>query len=105
MSTLIGSDFVALHGQHTLQYADWMDVYTLAKAEGIGEYLDSYDFEDFLGLAVYVFITTQSQDVRQQLSFLFPKLGSSIVLPLLKILCKKEVFVEQALSTGQKLEP
>lgn len=95
MSTLIDSDFVALHSQHTLQCADWLEVYALAKEEGIGECLDSYDFEDFLGLAVYLFITTQSQSTRQQLSSLFPKLGSAIVLPLLKILCKEAVFVER----------
>ena len=95
MSTLIGSDFVALHRQHTLQHADWLAVYALAKDEGVGERLDSYDFEDFLGLSVYLFITTQSQQTREQLSQVLPKFGSAIVLPLLKILCRKEIFVEQ----------
>ncbi|ESA38354.1 hypothetical protein N836_02310 [Leptolyngbya sp. Heron Island J] len=95
MSTLIGSSFVALHSQHTLQYADWLAVYTLAKDEGVGEHLDSYDCENFLGLAVYLFITTQSQGTREQLSRLLPKFGSAIVLPLLKILYRKEIFVEQ----------
>ena len=47
MSTLIGSDFVALHSQHTLQCADWLGVYALAKEEGINERLDSYGFDDF----------------------------------------------------------
>ena len=95
MSILIGSGFVALHSQHTLQHADWLAVYALAYDEGVGECLAAYDFEDFLGLSVYLFITTQSPGTRQQLSQLFPKFGSAIVLPLLKILCRKELFVEQ----------
>lgn len=97
MPTLIGSGFVELHSQHTLQYADWLAVYALAKDEGVGERLNSYDCEDFLGLAVYLFITTQSQGTRQHLSQLLPKFGSAIVLPLLKILCRKEIFVEQTI--------
>ena len=95
MPTLIDSDFVTLHGQHTLHSADWLTVYAIAKDEGVGKRLDSYDFDDFLGLAVYLFITTQSQGSRQELSQLLPKFGSAAVLPLLKVLCKKDVFAEQ----------
>ncbi|MBX2866094.1 MAG: hypothetical protein KTR27_21280 [Leptolyngbyaceae cyanobacterium MAG.088] len=94
MSNSIDSDFVALHSQHTLQHADWMTISELAKAENISGCFYAWDFEDFLGLAVHLFVTTQSQDVRQQLSQLLPKFGSAVVVPLLKILCKKEVFAE-----------
>ncbi|MEM6256234.1 MAG: hypothetical protein AAF821_25250 [Cyanobacteria bacterium P01_D01_bin.156] len=97
MSTSISPGFVTLHSQHTLQHTDWLVVYTLANQEGVGEHLDSYDFDDFLGLAVYLFITSQSQDTRKQLSQLFPKFGSAIVLPLVKILCKQDIFVEQSI--------
>lgn len=97
MHTSIDSDFVALHSQHTLQHADWLAVFAIAKNEGVGEHLDSYDFEDFLGLAVYLLVTTQSQYNREQLSQLLPKFGSAVVLPLLKILYKQDVFAEQAI--------
>lgn len=99
MFNMMDPGFVALHSQHTLQYSDWMTISNLAKSENIDESLDSWDFEDFLGLAVYMFVTTQSQDTRIQLSQLLPKFGSAAVLPLLKILCKRKVFVEQGIPT------
>lgn len=99
MSNLIDSDFVALHGQHTLQHTDWMAVYTLAKNESVGEQIDTYGFEDFLGLMVYLFITTQSQAAREQLSHLLSKCGSAVVLPLLKILCRQDTFIAKEVPT------
>ena len=99
MSNMVNSGFVELHSQHTLQHADWMTISGLAKAENLGECFLSWDFEDFLGLAVYLFVTTQSKDTREQLSQLLPKFGSAAVLPLLKILCKKEIFVEKTIPT------
>ncbi len=95
MSNFIDSDFVALHSQHVLQYADWMSISDLAKAENVSECFDAWDFEDFLGLAVYLFVTTQSQGTREKLSQLLPKFGSAAVLPLLKILGRKETFAKK----------
>ncbi|MEM9808341.1 MAG: hypothetical protein AAF959_24015 [Cyanobacteria bacterium P01_D01_bin.56] len=99
MVNMMDPGFVALHSQHSLQHADWMKIADLAKAENVGKCFDSWNFEEFLGLTVYLFVTTQSQHTREQLSQILPKFGSTAVLPLLKILLKKEVFAEKAIPT------
>lgn len=95
MPTLQDTHFAALHSQHTLQQADLFAIYAFANHEGMNETIDSYSFEDFLGLTVYLFITSPSQDAREQLAQLLSKFGSAAVLPLLKILCKKDLLVEK----------
>lgn len=94
MPTIQDTRAAAFHSQHTLQQADLLAIYALANHAGVDEAMDSYSFDDFLGLTVYLLITTSSQDMRQQLAQLLSKFGSAAVLPLLKILCKKDFLVE-----------
>ena len=91
MSTPPDSRFIELHSQHTLQYHDLLTIYNLAKDEGMAENIDSFSFNDLLGLTIHLFVTTQSQRTREQLSQQLPKFGSSVVLPLIKILCHKQL--------------
>lgn len=95
MPTLQDTRFIALHSQHTLQQSDFLAICAIANQEYVEDLIDSYSFEDFLGLTVYLFITTPSQDTRKQLARLLSKFGSAAVSPLLKILCKKEFLVEE----------
>lgn len=95
MSTLQDTRFADLHSQHTLQQTDLLAIYAFASNECVDDPIDSYSFDDFLGLTVYLFITTPSQDTREQLAQLLSKFGSAVVLPLLKILCKKDFLVEE----------
>lgn len=95
MPTFQDTYSIALHSQHTLQQADLLAIYAFANHEGVDQTIESCSFDDFLGLTVYLFITTPSQDIREQLVPLLSKFGSAAVLPLLKILCKKDFLVER----------
>ena len=87
MSTLPDARLTALHGQHSLQSDDFLTVCNLAKAEGRHEPVDAYGFTEFLGLAVHLFVSTQSHHRREQLSQVLSKFGSAVVVPLVKIVC------------------
>ena len=87
MSTLLDTRLIALYSQHSIQYGDLLEIYELSTTETTVESLDTYRFDELLGLVVHLFVTTQSQKTREKLSALLPKFGSAAVLPLLKILC------------------
>ncbi|MEM1252301.1 MAG: hypothetical protein AAGI69_07695 [Cyanobacteria bacterium P01_H01_bin.21] len=87
MSTLLDTRLVALYSQHSIQYGDLLEIYELSTTETTVESIDTYRFDELLGLVVHLFVTTQSQQIREKLSALLPKFGSAAVLPLLKILC------------------
>ncbi|MGD1952522.1 MAG: hypothetical protein ACFB14_23195 [Leptolyngbyaceae cyanobacterium] len=88
MSTLLDTRLIALYSQHSIQYGDLLEIYELSTAETTVECIDTYRFDELLGLVVHLFVTTQSQQTRKKLSTLLPKFGSAAVLPLLKILCR-----------------
>ena len=77
-----------LNRQHSLQSQDFLKILTLANAEGLDDGIDTYSFEEFLGLTIHLLVTTQSQYTREQLALQLPKFGSAVVLPLIKILCR-----------------
>ena len=87
MSTLLDPRLVALYSQHSIQYGDLLEIYELSTTETTVESIDTYRFDELLGLVVHLFVTTQSQQTREKLSALLPKFGSDAVLPLLKMLC------------------
>ncbi len=80
--------FIALHSQHAIQSHDVLKISDLANAEGIVNNIEAYSFDEFLGLTIYLFVTTQSQSIREELSFYLSKFGSAAVLPLIQILCR-----------------
>ena len=88
MPILLDARLIALHSQHSIQGRDLLKICALAKAEGMVADIDAYSFNDFLGLTIHLFVTTQSQHTREQLALQLPKFGSAIVLPLIKILCR-----------------
>ena len=87
MSTFPNARLTALHGQHSLQSDDFLTICNLAKAEGRIETVESYSFNEFLGLTVHLFVSTQSRHTCEQVSQILPKFGSAVVLPLLKVTC------------------
>lgn len=96
MTTLSNAQKIALYTQHSLDSTDWQRICQLANVENGSKQqvqkLESLSFEQFFGLAVHTFISTESTATRQQLSELLPKFGSRAVLSLFKILfhCKSE---------------
>ncbi|MEO0349338.1 MAG: hypothetical protein AAF282_04725 [Cyanobacteria bacterium P01_A01_bin.15] len=86
MPHLSDTRLIALHSQHSIQSHDLLTICNLAKAEDSVETIESSNFDQFLGFAVHLFVTTQSQHTREQLSQKLPTFGSAAVLPLLKIL-------------------
>ena len=86
MSVLLDTRLISLHSQHTIQRCDLLKIYELSTAEATVKNIENYSFDNFLGLAIHLFVTTQSKHTRKQLSALLPKFGSAIVSPLLKIL-------------------
>ena len=97
MPTLLSNPLTILHSQHSLQHADLLTIYNLASLENIDDDLDSFSFAELLGLTIYSFVTTQSQDSRKHLSNLLPKFGSAVVLPLLRVLSRKDSLVSENL--------
>ncbi|MEM6450227.1 MAG: hypothetical protein AAF703_07935 [Cyanobacteria bacterium P01_D01_bin.105] len=97
MIMLSNAQRIALYNQHSLTSADWQLICQLANVENISEkqsqQLASLNFEQFFGLAIHSFISTQHYFNRQQLADLLPKFGSRAVLSLFKILfhCKSGV--------------
>lgn len=85
MPLLPNVQFTALQAQHSLQSNDLIRICHLAKVEGIFKSIESWNFEQFFGFTLHLFITTESPHTRQQLSQLLPKFGSRVVLPLIKI--------------------
>lgn len=98
MPTLPNNYLLELHSQHSLQSTDLLTIYQLATLENIDESFESFSFDELLGLTVYLFVTTQSQNTREQLSRLLSKFGSAVVLPLLRILSKKDFLDPESLS-------
>ena len=97
MPTALSNHFTELHSQHSLQRVDLLTIYHLAALEEMDDSIDSFSFEELLGLTVYSFVITQSQDSREQLSGLLPKFGSAVVLPLLRVLSRKDAVVSESL--------
>ncbi|MEL6491804.1 MAG: hypothetical protein AAFQ95_17745 [Cyanobacteria bacterium J06621_3] len=77
-----------LQAQHTLEQSDWLNIYAIAQTENNSQAqseIDSFGFEQFLGFTCHLFVTTGSQQSREQLATILPKFGSIAVFPLLKI--------------------
>ncbi|MEL6230226.1 MAG: hypothetical protein AAFR24_09975 [Cyanobacteria bacterium J06627_3] len=104
MSTLFDTHLVALHSQHSIQSHDLLMIFDLAEAEGMVENIDSYSFDDLLGLTVHLFVTTQSPSIREQLALQLSKFGSAAVLPLIKILCRVQSIDNIQLLVQKSLE-
>ncbi|MGB7088335.1 MAG: hypothetical protein WBD47_22460 [Phormidesmis sp.] len=85
MSPLSTAQLTALHDQHSIQGDDLALICHLANVEGIFEGIESWSFEQFLGFTLHVFITTDSQYVREQIALKLPKFGSVVVRSLIKI--------------------
>ncbi|MEO0430808.1 MAG: hypothetical protein AAF151_03850 [Cyanobacteria bacterium J06656_5] len=86
MPTLFDTHLIDLHSQPSIQSHDLLTICALAESEGMSESLESYSFDQFLGLTIHLFITTQSQDTREQLAQQLTKFGSAAVAPMVKIL-------------------
>ena len=86
MPTLFDTHLIDLHSQPSIQSHDLLTICALAESEGMVESIDSYSFDQFLGLTIHLFVTTQSQDIRQQLAQHLTKFGSAAVSPMVKIL-------------------
>lgn len=104
MPTLLDDRLVSLHSQHSLDSHALFEICALANAEGMVDAIDSYSFKDFLGLTIHLFVTTQSQETREQLALQLPKFGSEVVLPLLKIVCRIQSQKNLQSLTQQSLE-
>lgn len=104
MPTLLDTQLSALYSQHSLQNQDLLTIVTLAKAEDVVDNIETYGFDDFLGLTIHLFVTTQSQQVREQLALKLPKFGSAVVLPLVKILCRMQTRDQVQLLAQQSLD-
>ncbi len=85
MTALSTANSNALHAQHSLQSQDLLLICQLSDVENAVEETQSFTFKQFFGFACHLFITTDSSDVRKQLSDLFPKFGQIAVLSLVKI--------------------
>ncbi|MEL6247997.1 MAG: hypothetical protein AAFR99_03240 [Cyanobacteria bacterium J06629_9] len=94
----------ALLSQHTLQSDDLLLICELANVDGIENQIDSWSFEQFFGLAVYLFVTTESSHTRRQLAQVLPKFGSRTVLSLVKILHQHQLPTELRLLALQSIE-
>jgi len=88
-----------LQAQHTIQSDDLLKICHLAKIENVFEKIESFSFEQFFGFTCHLFITTDSQQVREQLAAILPKFGSVAVFSLLKI---SHHFSTVESSTGQE---
>lgn len=91
MPTLFDAHLVALYSQHSIQSQDLLKICDLAKTEDMIANLETYSFDNFLGLTIHLFVTTQSQHTREQLALQLPKFGSAVVSPLIKILCRLQM--------------
>ena len=98
MSVVSSAQRNALYSQHSLNSHDWQTICQLAsldiESESQLQQIASLTFEQFFGLAVHSFITTENAATRQQLATLLPKFGSRAVLSLFKVLlhCDKLTF-------------
>lgn len=85
-----------LHTQHTLQSQDISLICQLANAESnvenTLEQIQSWSFEQFFGFACYLFVTTESSNIRKQLANLFPKFGKISILSLVKIVHHSDLY-------------
>lgn len=91
MPALPKTHLISLHSQHSIQSHDLLTVWNLAQAEGMAEGCESHcSFEQFLGLAIHLLVTTQSQQTREQLAQQLTKFGSAAVLPVAKILYRMD---------------
>ncbi|MDV3353358.1 hypothetical protein D0962_05830 [Leptolyngbyaceae cyanobacterium CCMR0082] len=104
MSILFDASLVALHSQHSIQSQDLWEICACAHDEGVDDNFSTYSFDDFLGLTVHLFITTQAQQVRQQLALKLHKFGSAIVSPLIKTLHQMQTQEEIQLLVQQSLD-
>jgi len=102
--TMPDTHLTALLSQHTLQSDDLLLICELANVDGIENQIDSWSFEQFFGLAVYLFVTTESSHTRRQLAQVLPKFGSRTVLSLVKILHQHQLPTELRLLALQSIE-
>lgn len=104
MPTLLDPRLVALHSQHSIQSQDLLEICELATTEGMLEDFASYSFNDFLGLTIHLFLTTQSQQTREQIALQLSKFGSAVVVPLIKIICRVQSRADIQVLASQSLE-
>jgi len=80
---------IQLHAQHSLQSEDILKVCSLAQigenTQETFEKISTLNFEQFFGFTCHLFVTAESQTVRETLANILPKFGSLAVLSLLKI--------------------
>ncbi|MEO0394911.1 MAG: hypothetical protein AAF243_02860 [Cyanobacteria bacterium P01_A01_bin.137] len=104
MPTLFDTHLIDLHSQPSIQGHDLLTICALAESEGMVESIESYSFDQFLGLTIHLFVTTQSQDTREQLAQQLTKFGSAAVLPLIKILWRMRSHSSLQLLAQNSLE-
>lgn len=104
MPTLFDTHLIDLHSQPSIQGHDLLTICALANAEGMVESIDSYSFDQFLGLTIHLFVTTQSQDTREQLAQQLTKFGSAAVSPLIKLLWRMRSHSSLQLLARNSLE-
>ena len=102
--TLSDSYLIDLLSQHSLQGHDLRHICELAAVDNLVSQVEDWSFEQFFGLAVYMFVTTELAEVRQQLSGIIPKFGSRAVWSLVKIVHQSELPAELQLLARYSLE-
>ncbi|MEO0540613.1 MAG: hypothetical protein AAFZ80_07085 [Cyanobacteria bacterium P01_A01_bin.105] len=102
--TMSDAHLTDLLSQHTLQSDDLQLICELAAVDDLISQIEYWSFEQFFGLTVYMFVTTESPYIRRQLAELVPKFGSRAVTSLVKILHRQDLPTELRLLAMQALE-
>lgn len=85
MLTLSDAYGIEFHRQHTLQADDLARIIHLGEVEGLTEKIETWNVDLLFGFACHLFITTELQQTREQLSTLLPKFGSRAVYTLVRL--------------------
>ena len=95
---------IDLLSQHSLQSDDLQLICELAAVKDLVSQAENWSFEQFFGLTVYMFVTTESSQVRHQLADVIPTFGSRAVLSLIKIVHQPTLPAELQILARQCLD-
>jgi hypothetical protein len=91
MSVVLNNLRIALQAQPSLQSQDLQLLCTLVSPSGFTAELEDWTLEQFLGLALHLLITTESEATHRVLATLLPKFGGQAVRPLVRIAQSSQV--------------
>jgi len=102
--TISDTYLIDLLSQHSLESDDLNLICELSAVDNAVSKVENWSFEQFFGLTVYMFVTTESAPIRRQLARIIPKFGSRAVLSLIKIVHQTELSAELQLLARQGLD-